>query len=105
MATLLDLVSDLESVGVPVVYYAFPEGEAPALPFICYLVTGTDNFSADGSVYQKVNAVSVELYTKEKDFTLQNTLESALSNYFWQIEGETYLDSEKCFEIIYTLEV
>lgn len=43
---LQELKERLEQTGFPVAYYSFPENEAPPLPFICYLVTGSDNFAA-----------------------------------------------------------
>lgn len=94
----------LETSGIPVAYYAFPEGESPGLPFICFLVNGSNNFSADGIVYKKVNRIQVELYTKNKSIESEEKVETALSSFFWEKE-ETYLEEEKCFEVIYELEV
>ena len=48
--TLGEFKELLETTGLPVAYYSFPENEAPSLPFICYISPGTDNFSADGVV-------------------------------------------------------
>ena len=94
----------LESTGLPVAYYAFPENEAPPLPFICYLVSYTDNFFADNKVYQMINHIQIEVYTKEKNIEIEEKVEKALSSFLWD-KTETYLDDEKCFEIIYELEV
>lgn len=94
----------LDTTGIPVAYYAFDEENAPGLPFICFLVTGSNNFSADGTVYQKVNHIQVELYTKKKDIESEEKVETALSSFFWN-KDETYLEDEKCFEVIYELEV
>lgn len=94
----------LETTELPVAYYAFPENEAPPLPFICYLVPFTNNFSADGKVYQKINHIQVELYTKFKSPEIEEKVEQALSSFYWE-KTETYLEDEKCFEIIYELEV
>lgn len=92
-----------------VAYYAFPEGEAKPLPFICYYSTGSDNFGADNVVFHSNTPARIELYEKTKDFTLPNqliTLEKQLedaltaSSLFWERE-ETYVESERCFLIIY----
>ena len=40
----------LETTGLPVAYRAFPVGNAPPLPFICYLFSSTNNFNADDVV-------------------------------------------------------
>lgn len=94
----------LESTGLPVVYRAWPEGEAPALPYICYLVTGSSNFAADGQVYEKILRLQVELYTKFKDEVLEDKVEQALSSFVWEATEE-YIDSEKCYQILYEIEV
>ena len=46
----------LETTGLPVAYRAFPVGNAPPLPFICYLFASTNNFNADDVVYQSSTA-------------------------------------------------
>ena len=102
--SLEELKKLLETTGIPVAYYAFSEEEAPGLPFICYHVTNSNNFSADGNVYKKINHIQIELYTKDKSIELEEKVEKALSSFYWEKE-ETYLDNEKCFEVIYELEV
>ena len=94
----------LESTGIPVTYYAFPIVKAPKLPFICFRVDYSNNFSADGTVYKKNNHILVELYTKNKDVESEEKVENALSSFYWD-KDEEYLEEEKCFEIIYELEV
>lgn len=47
------LLKMLEEMGIPFAYDHFAEGESPDPPFICYLIPGTDNFSADGRVYKR----------------------------------------------------
>ena len=58
MDKLLDI---LKSTGFPYAYDHFAEGEAPDPPFLCYLLPGSDNFSADGKVYYRISEVRVEL--------------------------------------------
>ena len=94
----------LETTGFQVAYYAFPEGEAPPLPFICYLVSGSNNFIADGTVYHKINRMQVELYTEVKDPAAEETVEGALTSFIWE-KTETYIESEKCYQIMYEIEV
>ena len=57
MDKLLDI---LKSTGFPYAYDHFAEGEAPDPPFVCYLLPGSDNFSADGKVYYRISEVRVE---------------------------------------------
>lgn len=51
------LLEILKSVGIPFAYDHFAEGESPEPPFICYLLPDSDNFSADGKAYYKINEV------------------------------------------------
>ena len=102
--SLEELKNKLEATGLPVAYYAFPVDAAPPLPFICYLVTGSSNFIADGEVYQPINEVAVELYCKQKDPATEALVETALRGIPWD-KTETYLDDEHCIEIIYEIEV
>ena len=102
--TLKDIPKLLETTGLPVVYRFFTENEAPQLPFICYLFTNTNNFAADGQVYANINRIQIELYTQHKDIEVEKKLENALSSLFWE-KSEEYIGSERCFQIVYELEV
>lgn len=102
--TLGSVASILEKTGLPVIYRAWPENEAPPLPFICYLVPGTDNFFADGETFAVINRVNVELYTKLKSPEAEVLVEKALSAIAWQ-KTETYISSERCYQILYEIEV
>ena len=89
-----------------VAYRSFPVGEAPRLPFICYLETGTDNFYADDKVLYSSSVVDIEFYSKNRDTRNEKLIEEKLNskNITWTKEIE-YLDDEKCYEVIYTVEV
>ena len=104
--TLDALYTLLTATKLPVTYHAWPEGEAPSLPWIAIMETGTSNFGADGVAYGIVADIDVELYTKAKDPTTEALVEKALTDagIFWD-KAETYIEAEKCFEIIYSLEV
>lgn len=94
----------LKTTGLPVTYYAWPEKAAPPLPYICYLVAYSNNFSADGSVYMPINHIQIELYTKLKEPMTEGKVEQALSSLFWE-KTETYIDTEGCYQILYEIEV
>jgi len=104
---LEDLGTILEDV-LPgkVVYLAWPVGEAPPLPFICYAAIDSDNFAADNIVYFSRTSVQIELYTANKDLTTQGALESALTSagVFWE-RSEDYIESEHCYEIVYEVTI
>lgn len=102
--TLEELNQRLQSTGLPVTYRAWPEGKAPGLPFICYLSEGTNAIYADGSVFCTWQDVRVELYTAVKSPELESTVEAALAGFHWK-KSETYISTERCYLIIYEIEV
>ena len=104
--TLSELKEILERTGLPVCYNAFPVGDAPALPFIVYIETGSNNFGADNKVFYKAKQIAVELYTATKSASTEELVESVLDDAdIFYTKQETYLDDEKCYEVIYTMEV
>lgn len=96
----------LKQSGIPFAYRAWPEGHAPPLPWGVFLLNtaGSDNFAADGVVYYQVDSVQIELYTKYKDPETEAKVEKALAPHFWD-KTETYLTDERCYQIIYEIEV
>ena len=102
--TLKELNDQLETTGFPVTYRAWRENEAPPLPYLCYLVSYSNNFGADNVVYRKINHIQVELYTKLKDQQAEDKVEQALSSLYWE-KTEEYIDSENCYQILYEIEV
>lgn len=97
-----DLVKILTAMGIPFAYDHFAEGEGPDPPFLCYLLPGSDNFSADGKVYLKISEVRIELYTDSKDLAVEGRVEDALdaAGIFYN-KSETWIDSEKLYEVLY----
>ena len=89
-----------------VVYNAWPIGEAPPLPYMCYYSTGADNFGADNKVYNSNRNVRIELYTRSKDLTTEAAVETALNGVglYWT-RDESYIDDEKVFMTIYEVTI
>ena len=104
MINLKDFEKILSSSGFPVTYLSWPENEAPQMPYICYYVSGSNNFAADGIAYYPVNRLQVELYTELKEPKAEDALETALTSFYWN-KTETYIDTEKCYQIAYEIEV
>lgn len=102
--TLAGLAALLENTGLPVTSLAWPENEAPALPFICYLTTGTDPTFADGGVYYSFDHVRVELYTALEDPELEAKVEAALNGFHWK-KDSNYISTERCWKTDYDIEV
>ena len=94
----------LESTGLPVAYWAFPEREAPPLPYVCYLVTGSNPLFADGTTYFSSDTVQIELYTEVKDPASEKLVETAMSS-FHPKKYQEYLSTEQCWMTTYEIEV
>lgn len=96
----------LEKIGLPFAYDHFAEGESPNPPFICYLIPNSDNFSADGRVYYKINEIHIELYTDCKDLSAEQKVEAVLDEHgiFYE-KTEVWIESENLYEVLYTFEM
>ena len=103
MEELLQILSETQ---IPFAYHHFAEGESPEPPFICYLLPGSNNFSADGKVYYKINEVHIELYTDLKDLAVEQQLEDVLDEHgIFYNKSETWIESEKLYEVLCTFEM
>lgn len=104
--TLNEIATLLRGLDLPLAYHHFAEGEAPDPPFLVYLSPGSDNFAADGRVYFKVTQIDIELYTDMKDPALEGRLESLLDGVgiFYE-KTESFIESERLYEVLYELEV
>ena len=100
------VVSIINEMNIPFAYDHFSEGESPDPPFICYLLPGSDNFSADGLVYHKLQTVHIELYTDRKDPDTETAVETVLdNNHIFYNKSEVWIPSEKLYEVIYSFEM
>ena len=102
--TLQEIKAMLDTTGLPVTYRAWPIDEAPPMPYICYLVAFSNDFGADNVVYWPIDHLQIELYTELKDPESEGKVETALSSLYWE-KTETYIDEEKCYQIMYEIEV
>ena len=104
--TTKDVATMVAAIGVPYAYYQFPEGTAQATPFVCFFFSGDNDMKADDSNYQKIEHLIIELYTDNKDFELEATVESTLSSYgmVWT-RDEEWIESERMLEVVYEMDV
>ena len=101
-----DISSMINSTRIENAYYQYPEGEAPELPYILFYYPQRDDFQADDKNYAKVPQLNIELYTKEKDFVTEKVIEDLLeANGLTYDKEEQYIESEKMYEVLYTMEV
>lgn len=96
----------VKCIGFPTAYHHFDKGQEPEKPYVVYLYPSTDNFAADGIAYQAINELDIELYTEKKDIEAEKKVETVLKEHgFFYEKTETYLASEKMFEVLYEMEV
>ena len=101
-----NLLNIMEAIELPFAYDHFAEGEAPEPPFVCFLCPGSDNFSADGRVYYKIQTVHIELYTDEKNPETENRVEDVLDEHgIFYDKTEVWIESEKLYEVLYSFEL
>ena len=94
------------SIGLPYAYYQFPNNTGVAPPFVCFYFDSSNDFAADNTNYQRIRQLSLELYTDNKDFTLEQTVENILNqNGLVYSREETYLDSEKMYMVTFMTEI
>ena len=96
----------LAETGLPVTYYQWPEQGVPELPYLVWLLPGSDNFGADDKVYARVETLQIELYANPRSFNTEAAVEAVLEDHdiFWDKES-VWLNSEYMYETIYTAEV
>lgn len=104
--TYQNIATMLNSVGIPTAYHHFAEGSGQEPPFICFFYESSADMYADDSNYQKIENLVVELYTDNKDFALEQRLESVLrdAGLTWS-RDETYISTERMYEVIYNIVV
>ena len=96
----------IESVGIPYAYHQFADDTGQEPPFICFFYGNSNDFSADDTNYIRIERLYIELYTDEKDFALESTIETTLNtNNLVFAKEQTYIDSERMHETIYTTDI
>lgn len=92
----------ISSIGIDYAYDHFTDDTGHELPFICFMYSNSSDLEADNINYQKIRALDIELYTENKDFELEETVESILNaNGFVYTREETFIESERMYEVIY----
>lgn len=99
-----DVKAMLEEADLPLAYDHFAEGESPDPPFLIFTNPAADNFAADDVVYATFDEFNVELYTDRKNPKLEKRLQKIFNEYdiYWN-KTETYIESERLYEVLYEL--
>ena len=87
-------------------YYQFADDSAPDLPYLIFYYPSSNNDGADNVAWQKINRLNIELYTDNKEFLIENELETVLAEHgFFYEKSEQYIKDEKMYEVLYEMEV
>lgn len=101
-----DIVTMLEAANLPLAYDHFAEGESPDPPFLLFLNPSDEVFGADNIVYQSFPEINVELYTNKKDPELEKQIEDIFTQHeVYFLKTESWIDSEKLYEVLYELTI
>ena len=96
----------MQETGLPFAYHHFAEGEAPKPPFLLFLTEGEDTFGADNVMYYSFKQLNIELYTDEKSPDTEKAVEEILTSHgIYYSKSETYIESERLYEVLYEMEV
>lgn len=69
-------------------------------------LTDTDNFMADNHVYKKRMPIQLFYVYENKNVNEQNKIEdNILGNIGWNKSDETYLPSERVWQVVYYFEI
>lgn len=91
--------------GIPIVYYSFPDKSAPELPYAVYYFPSSRAEAADNIRHAGVATINVELYTREKNFLLEHTVEQIFERFdLVPDKTETFLPSENMYQVLYQME-
>ena len=102
--TQKELSAILKRVGLPLAYHHFDKPQK--LPFMCYIRDGDDNEHADNKTWVKLKNYQVELYSEKKSPEIEKKIESIFDeNEIIYDVDETYIESEKMYEVIYFIQV
>lgn len=96
----------MQEIGLPYAYHHFAEGESPNPPFTLFLSPGENTFGADNLMYFSFKELHIELYTDEKSPETEKRVEEVLLQHnLYYTKTETWIESEKLYEVLYQMEV
>ena len=104
--TSKQVASMVNEIGIPSSYYQFREDTGQQPPFVCFFFSNDNDMKADDSNYAKIERLILEVYSANKDFALESTVESVLASHsmVWS-RSETHLGDEDMYEVIYQMDV
>lgn len=103
--TSKQLIDVLTASGVPFAYSHFHSPQVA--PYGVVVSPGTDNFDADNRVYHEITQWRIELYTKGRDFALEDTIKSIISTkgIVWEITNAVFIPEEDIHMTVFEFEL
>lgn len=102
--TLTELADLLAGLGYPLAYSHFKSAQEP--PFIVYLVTSADTFSADNMPIHESGYVDIELYVHTKNMMIENEIKAILKeNELPFSYVETFIREEGVFKCTFSIQL
>lgn len=102
--TQAELYQALKSIGYPVAYGSFSSPVTP--PFITYQFAYSNDLIADNINYVAIEDFQIELYTAKKDIVAEQKVQDKLKELGLPYRKfETYLDTEKMYQILYEIQI
>jgi len=102
--TQAELFQELKNIGLPLTYHHFTT--PPALPYLIYLFSYSNDLIADNQNYQEISNFQIELYSNKKDLASEKLVEDkfkALRMPYSKLE--TWIDTENLYQIIYEIQI
>lgn len=101
-----EIATMISSIGLPYAYDLFPNNIAPEPPYIVFNYPQSNDFGADNINYVSIDLLNIELYTANKDFATEQSVEAVLkSNGLFYEKSEAYIRQENLFQISYVCQV
>lgn len=101
-----EVATMVSSIGLQWAYYSFENSQAPNYPFVVYYYTNGDDKIADNSNYVPIEALVIELYSQQVDFSTEATVEAKLkAKGIVYSKTRTYIQSELAWQTTYESEV
>lgn len=104
--TIKEVAQMIDETGLPNAYHHFSKKTAKEPPFICFYYPGDNDFKADNINYGRINLLTIELYTDNKDFELEKNVEAVLMQHDMVFaKSEAFISSQKMYMTTYEMEV
>lgn len=100
----VQMIALLNTLSIPSFYGQAPIGTV--LPFLAIHTEQPENFAADNGVYCEKWNFRLDLYSKEKNLTLEAEIKKLLNdNGIAWLKTEQYIDTEQVWEVEFEFEV